>query len=204
MTKIILADTCGIENLYDGGYIDKFNIVFGSAMISEASEEVLAEINFRVPDALNSIDYAVVHMKKEEREFAENIVDIVLTLFGKIDLGIVDASIISIASKRSLDIFTDNRGLIWFFNDFIGREYKKEPYKSSRDKLASDIKYYPQIYTSTNFLVELYGNSISIDVLADYTAKSDFWLNNEDLDTLGINQVDYMDAVYKKKQDYQL
>lgn len=110
-----------------------------------------------------------------------------------------DASIIAVSVKRNLEIFTDNRGIFWFFKDFIGREYNKEPYKSSKNKLVSEIKYYPQIYTSTDFLIKLHGRNISIEVLAEYTAKADLWFKKEELNTLGINQEDYMDAVYKKK-----
>jgi len=90
MNKIILADTCGLENLYNGGYIDKLTIVFGTSLITS---EVIAEVGFRVPDALNSIDYAVVHMKQEEREFAEDIVDIATTL-------------IAVSVKRNLEILS--------------------------------------------------------------------------------------------------
>lgn len=56
--------------------------MFGTSLITS---EVLGR-RFRVPEALNSIDYAVVHMKHEERVFAEDIVDIATTLFGKKDI----------------------------------------------------------------------------------------------------------------------
>ncbi|MFQ6072478.1 MAG: hypothetical protein ACE5KT_07250 [Methanosarcinales archaeon] len=197
MEKVVLIDTCALEDLYKAGQISNLDRVFGLSLLTQ---EILYEVEFRVPDALDIINYAIIPMKKDERRLAVNIADIALMLFDKKDLGIEDASIIAVSTKRGFDIFTDNRGIIWFYEDFIKREYKKEPYKSSRNKIWSEIKYCPKIYTSFNFLVELYGNNLQIDILANYTAKSDFWFKKEDLQTIGIDQKEYIEKVYKIKE----
>ncbi|MFQ6056545.1 MAG: hypothetical protein ACE5J3_11250 [Methanosarcinales archaeon] len=126
-------------------------------------------------------------LSKKESEFAQDIVYLAINLFGKDDLTIADASLISVACNRDIPIYSDNTGIPWFFEEFLKKDYKKEPYKSAKNKVLEKIKSTPKIYTSFEIILELYKeNPDKLSVLANFTAKSDLWFRKDDLDNLGI------------------
>lgn len=197
ITEKIMADTCALEYSYKGGYAYFISKVYGTSLITP---QILSEVGVRIPEVLNIIDYAVIQLNEEERELAYNIVDYAVSLFGKHDLTLADASIIAVSSNRNINIFTDNGVIVWFFNEFLIRNYSKEPYKSSQAKFISEIKYYPEIYTSSDFLFEIHGDNLQIDILSDYTAKSAYWFPKEFLDMQGIDHAEYIRAVFELKR----
>lgn len=92
-------------------------------------------------------------MTMEESILSRDIIDIALGLFGKDVLTLADASIISVACNRNLPIYSDNRGIYWFFYEFLQKDYKKEQYKSAKNNIESKIKNLPTIYRSASVIL---------------------------------------------------
>ncbi|MFQ6063810.1 MAG: hypothetical protein ACE5J9_11670 [Methanosarcinales archaeon] len=199
---IPLIDTCYVEHGFKGNIlIEVQKKIFKHFLITL---EVQSEIERRIPEALGVLNYSIIHLNKEESGFAQDIVDLAINLFGKDDITPADASLISVACNRDIPIYSDNTGIPWFFEEFITKDYKKEPYKSTKNKLKAKIKYTPKIYTSLEIILELYKeNPDKLSVLANFTAKSDLWFRREDMDNLGIDLIKYENLVFSIKQNRQ-
>ncbi|MFQ6072849.1 MAG: hypothetical protein ACE5KT_09160 [Methanosarcinales archaeon] len=98
-----------------------------------------------------------------------------------------DTSVIAVSAKRCVDIFTDNGGIVWFF-------------KNIRDSIKSEIKYSPNLYSSIDFISTIHGDNLKMDLLVDYTARSGFWFDQDYLSMHGIDQKEYIEAVYNLKK----
>ncbi|HID27878.1 MAG TPA: hypothetical protein EYP22_08715 [Methanosarcinales archaeon] len=197
---ISLIDTCTVTYCFKGNILSNIqNSIFKHFLITF---DILSEIQIRTPDALDILNYSIVPLNKKESEITRDIVDLVINLFGKDDLTPADASLIAVACNRDIPIYPDNTGIPWFFEEFLTKDYKKEPYKSAKNKIIEKIKYTPKIYTSLEVILEIYKeNPDKLSVLANFTANSDLWFKKDDLDNLGIDWTKYEDLVFSIKQN---
>lgn len=196
---LVLGDTCSIEYCFKGELLEKLQKEkFTHFLITE---EVLVEIRRRVPKVLNIMKYSITQMTIDELETAIEIADIALELFEKDDFTIADTSLISVASNRNIPIYSDNKAIYWFYQEFLPRDYKKEPYKSAKKNIEEKLKYIPEIYMSSSVVPELYSsnNDGLLKYLSNFTAKSDYWFKREHLINLGLDYDTYITKVMKTK-----
>jgi hypothetical protein len=164
------------------------------------TQAVYAELEFRMPTMLKDINYTLVNFTDNERTFASTLIELTPALYNKRNFTIADVSLIAIATMRQLDILTDNRGISWFFDELLKRPYRREPYRSKTAAISSKISYYPQICTSFTLLRETYGENISVDIVANFTASSNFWFRKEELNSINLSWEDYIRAVIELRK----